>query len=376
MQARQLTAIISLLRSCDFKSSKLLAQVVLIIISIGHIGLYKIACKINSKATKHDSKERALRRLLDKPIIAESYARLIDILFKVSENSYEFAMDRTNWKLGRTSINLLVLSFNWHDIAIPLYWIFLDNNGGNSNTDDRISLISWLIKHYRSHTVVNLFADREFPSIEFLGFLLQENVNFVFRIKDNIVATDTVKGKLLLKKLHQLFKKLVNSNFVAETKIRKLLDNRLFVSARRNHKGELIVLVSNQFHQNPFELYARRWNIECLFNKTKTKGFNMESSHITKPDRIVALFTIIAIAYSYCCYIGQFKHSINPIKEKYIHNIRQKSKSIFRAGLDLIQHVIAYVFFGNKIPLLHLTAIFTGNPIKQGSTLYNIMLNF
>ncbi|MFN8788955.1 MAG: transposase, partial [Neisseriaceae bacterium] len=47
-------------------------------------------------------------------------------------------------------------------------------------------------------------------------------------------------------------------------------------------------------HQNPFELYARRWNIECLFNKTKTKGFNMESSHITKPDRIVALFTIIA----------------------------------------------------------------------------------
>ncbi|MFN8789416.1 MAG: hypothetical protein ACK5XF_08730, partial [Neisseriaceae bacterium] len=64
MQARQLTAIISLFKSCDFKSSKLLAQVVLIIISIGHIGLYKIASKINSKATKHDSKERSLRRLL------------------------------------------------------------------------------------------------------------------------------------------------------------------------------------------------------------------------------------------------------------------------------------------------------------------------
>ncbi|MFN8770005.1 MAG: hypothetical protein ACK5WP_03990 [Neisseriaceae bacterium] len=42
MQSRQLSEIISLFKTCGFKSSELLAQVVPIIISIGHIGLYKI----------------------------------------------------------------------------------------------------------------------------------------------------------------------------------------------------------------------------------------------------------------------------------------------------------------------------------------------
>ena len=85
MQAHQLNEIISLFKVCGFKSVKLLAQVILIIISIGHIGLYKIACKIDSKATKHDSKEKSLRRLLDKSIAAEVYAKLIEILFRVTQ---------------------------------------------------------------------------------------------------------------------------------------------------------------------------------------------------------------------------------------------------------------------------------------------------
>lgn len=181
--------------------TKLLTQVILILISIRHIGLYKIACKINSKTNKHDSKERSIRRLLDKPICAEIYANFINMIFKFSSTSFEFAMDRTNWKLGKTAVNLFILSFNWCGVAIPLYWVFLDNKGGNSDSEDGKSLISWFIKLYGASKILNLFADREFPSIEFIRYLLEEKVNFIFRIKDNVLATYNVKGKLTTKKL-------------------------------------------------------------------------------------------------------------------------------------------------------------------------------
>jgi hypothetical protein len=377
MQSSQLEDIISLFKASGFKSAKLLVQVILIIIDIGHVGLYKIACKITSRSDKHDSKERSLRRLLDKSISAETYAKFINLIFKFSSNAYEFAMDRTNWKLGKTAVNLFVLSFNWHNIAIPLYWKFLDNKGGNSNSDDRKSLISWFIKLYGADKILNLFADREFPSIEFIKFLLAEEVNIIFRIKDKILATDTVKGKLSMKKLSRLFRALNNGNYKAEEHIRRLLDNRVFVSAKRNMNRELIVLISNQFHKDPFKLYSHRWHIECMFNKMKTKGFNLESTHITKENRIVTLVVIISLAYCYCCYIGELKNSIAAIKEKFINDVKCKTQSIFRCGFDVTKYLITLAFFGcDKVIRRQIVNLLNGKPIKASSKIYNIMLNF
>jgi Transposase DDE domain len=376
MQANQLTDIVSSLKSCGFKKAKLLAQIIFIIIVIGNIGLYKIAAQLNTKAKKHDSKEKSIRRLLDTPICAKLYAMFIDVLFQVSTNSFEFAMDRTNWKLGKTAINLLILSFNWRGVAIPIYWVFLDNKGGNSNSDERKNLINWFISQFSAKHILNLYADREFPSMEFIKYLLANQVNFVFRIKDNILATDTIKGRLTLKTLKRLFNQLSNGNYKAEDHIRKLLDNRVYVSAKRNTKGELIVLISNQFHKDPFVLYRRRWHIECMFNKMKTKGLNLESTHITKANRIVTLFSIIALAYCYCCFIGELKNSIKPIKEKLINNVKRKSQSVFKQGFYLLQHVIAMAACGGTYPLRQLINLLTGNARKPGKALLNLMLNF
>ena len=377
MQVYQLKDIVSLFKNSGFKSSKLLAQVILIIISIGNIGLYKISCKLNTKANKQDSKERSVRRLLDKPICAEIYAKFIDLIFEFSSNTYEFAMDRTNWKLGKTAVNLFILSFNWCGVAIPLYWVHLDNKGGNSDGNDRKSLISWFIKLYGADKILNLFADREFPSIEFIRFLLAEKVNFIFRIKDNILATDNVKGKLSTKKLSRLFRELNNGNYKPEQHIRRLLDNRVYVSAKRNMDRELIVLISNQCHKDPFALYSHRWHIECMFNKMKTKGFNLESTHITKANRIVTLFAIISLSYCYCCYIGELRNSIKPIKEKFINKVKYKTQSIFRCGFDMMQYLITLAFTcGDKVLRRQLFELLMGKPIKSSSRIQNIMLNF
>lgn len=149
------------------------------------------------------------------------------------------------------------------------------------------------------------------------------------------------------------------------------------MSAKRNTDGQLIVLISNQFHKDPFALYAHRWHIECMFNKMKTKGFNLESSHITKANRIITLFAIIALAYCYCCYIGELKNSIKPIKEKFINNVKYKTQSIFRSGFDLLQYIINIAFsYGVANLRRQLFDLILGKTIKSTSTIKNIMLNF
>ena len=49
-------------------------------------------------------------------------------------------MDRTNWKLGKLNINILVLGIVYKRIAFPIIWISLSKQG-NSNTAERITLM-------------------------------------------------------------------------------------------------------------------------------------------------------------------------------------------------------------------------------------------
>lgn len=377
MQDNQLGSIITLFTQSGFKSAKILVSVIFVITVIGNVSLYQIALHLTGHGNKHDSKERAIRRLLDRNICHNLYAKLIDLLLDFSSNtSLELAMDRTNWKLGKLSINLFVLSFNWNNIAIPIYWVFLNNKGGNSNSDDRKKLIDWYITQYGTNGIFNLYADREFPSSDFLKYLLNNMINFVFRIKDNVLAGDGQKQHYTQKTLKRLFKDLSNGAYKAESKIRRLLDNRLFISAKRNVRGELIVLVSNKFHKDPFELYARRWNIEVMFNKFKTSGFNMENTHITKQQRIVTLFAVISLAYVYSCYIGNMRMQIKPIKQKLIRNISVNSVSIFRYGFDLIKHVMATSIFLVNNAFTELIDVLTGNTIKPNNCLFKLMSTF
>ncbi len=135
MQADQLTSIVTNLKAAQFKSAKLLAQVIMIMLSIGNVTLYKIATCLPDNGSKLSSKEKALRRLLNKLCNPDAYANFIQKLFR-------------------------------------------------------------FINKYGADKIINLYADREFPSKVFISFLLKHSVNFIFRIKDNIFATDRRNGRI------------------------------------------------------------------------------------------------------------------------------------------------------------------------------------
>ncbi|MGY6696142.1 MAG: transposase, partial [Roseinatronobacter sp.] len=43
-------------------------------------------------------------------------------------------------------------------------------------------------------------------------------------------------------------------------------------------------------------LYRKRWGIECMFADAKTRGLNLEDTHITDPTKLATLLVLIALA--------------------------------------------------------------------------------
>lgn len=220
----------------------------------------------------------------------------------------------------------------------------LNNKGGNSNSDQRIELVKWFSSNFDKSRILCIYADREFPSIDFITWLLarEQGINFIFRCKSSVTASDGSKRISLTKLYHNLCN--MPNKAKVDSHIRRIFGNRLYISARLNEANELAILVSNQYHQDPFVLYARRWMIENMFGKFKIKGFNVESTHLTKHNRLSSLFTLIAIAYCYSCKIGSIANSIRPIK---IKKLKRNTAlwgtpefSLFNYGFYLLKNIV------------------------------------
>lgn len=371
MQVNQLTDIVSNLKQAKFKYAKLLAQVILIMLSIGNVTVYKLATCLPGN-TQLSSKEKSIRRMLSQLFNPDTYARFIHYLFQFDK--VELVMDRTNWKIGKTYVNLFILSFIWHGMAIPLYWVRLDKKSGSTSSQERIDMLEWFINKFGADKIINLYADREFPSKEFIEYLTSSSVNFIFRIKDTILGTDRRNGKISKCKLRFIFNILVYGHPHAVQTIRTILGCKVYATAKRTINDELVILISNQIHTDPFELYGRRWHIEVMFNKQKTKGFNLENTHIKHETRLLSLFTIIAICYSYSCLLGKIREELKPVKYKRINKIPTKMFGTFRYGLDLIQHILFNR--SNKLFMALIECFSQGAKRKLHKSLSDLMLNF
>lgn len=111
----------------------------------------------------------------------------------------QIVLDRTQWK----GHNLMMVSFVYHNRAIPLYWTWLDKPGQSSLKAQQEVLrpVFHLLKKRRFF----LLGDREFHSIELAAWCVQKQVSFVFRLpKSTTVQPGSGAGFSRLDDLPQL----------------------------------------------------------------------------------------------------------------------------------------------------------------------------
>jgi hypothetical protein len=294
------------------------------------VNLTQIAETFQTPATEASSYRRVQRFFKDFSFDMSFIVILVTKLFIMGEKCV-LIIDRTNWKWGKTHINIFMVSIEHFGIGIPIFWTILDK-GGTSSSQDRIDLLSKVIKRLGVENIKVILGDREFIGELWFRFLIENKISFVIRVKGGflvggIQSDSAIPIKTLVKKLGRK-KKVINHPIT-------LWGHCLFASVE-HAKGakEPLIVVSNEAFPNALDLYRWRWGIETLFSCLKTRGFRMEDTHMVEPAKIEKLIFVLAIGFCWAYKTGELLAQQKPIEVKK-HN--RKAKSIFRLGLNFIR---------------------------------------
>jgi len=181
-------------------------------------------------------------------------------------------------------------------LALPLYWKLL-NKAGNSDTKERIEIVTRFIEQFGKANISGILADREFIGDEWLRFLIKERLPFYIRIKNNIITTN---ARGLEVDIDALFYGVSIHEVRVIKGRRKVLGRELYLAGTRNKNGELLIVASNCDPENAIETYAKRWSIETLFGCLKIKGFNFEDTHLKDMNRISNIMVLLTIGFCWC----------------------------------------------------------------------------
>ncbi len=173
------------------------------------------------------------------------------------------------------------------------------DKAGNSHTQERIDLVNRYLTVFPVQTISALLADREFRGKEWIMYLKKKNIPFSIRIPNNTQAR-TKKGKEVKASALLL---LGVAQTCALTDARSVWGESVYLPCFRSRQ-EHVIIASDRCAHNALVEYQQRWQIERLFQALKGRGFDMEKTHLTKPDRVEKLLVLVSLTFCWCYQIG------------------------------------------------------------------------
>ena len=308
--------------------SDCLAQLVIGMITVKTVNFTHIATAFFTKSLPESSYKRIQRFFRFLKFDPFAVASMVITLFDLKDKKLTLALDRTNWKFGRLDINVLMLTVAYKGIALPLMWSCLKKRG-NSNTSERIGLIKRILLLIGPENIACLLGDREFIGADWIQWLDDQGIPFLFRIRNNSLLEGVFPVKAFFRRLPS-DKKVKNGAI-------DLWGKNVYLSTRWSYKkDELITIISNRQFKNPFKFYSKRWEIETFFGCLKKRGFCFEDTHLIHLSRIEKLIFVLTIAFCWAHLVGEAKEEKIPIKTK---SHGRKAKSTFRYGFDELQGI-------------------------------------
>jgi hypothetical protein len=278
------------------------------------------------KPIKYESRRRAIQRFLVLPIVSvpalwfpivkyllRRQQRLFEAKYKSAKrrriakrklkNYFFVAIDRTQWR----DKNLFVVSVIWEKRAWPVAWVLLDKKG-SSNLREQQQLLRPVLRLLKGYQFV-VIGDREFSSVGLACWLRQQDVKFVFRIKQ---STHIYLPAFNYQPLRELGLTPGTSLFLRSVEVTHQSGYGTFNLAaywqrgyRKHHQTEGWYLLTNlPCLTSAVTAYKARFGIEAMFKDCKSGGYNLEGSHANEA-RLLALVLLIALAYTCATFLGR-----------------------------------------------------------------------
>lgn len=185
-----------------------------------------------------------------------------------------------------------------------------------------------------SRSDAGVLADREFVGKPWFNYLVKQKIPFFIRIKWNFLITNT-EGRLV--NAWQLFTGLKKEESRVLQGKRKIFGLKFNVAGIRCRDGDFLIVATTESADDALEIYGYRWEIETLFGCLKTRGFNLEDTHITRLDRLGKLMAVLAVAFCWAHKVGEWKNEVMPIK---IKKHGRYAMSLFRCGVNILRRIL------------------------------------
>jgi hypothetical protein len=263
-------------------------------------------------------------------------------------------------------INFLGLGIVREGVAYPLLWTLLPKVGA-SNAEERIDLMERFLARFGSGAVRFIAMDRAFgTSKRWVQWLGQRSLDFRLRL---CVSTRLSDGAGAPAPVGRLFGGLRPAKALQPRGARRLFGVRVRVAALRlppercaltqaakrakghaypgNELVVVVVVVGAYRRGEQADLradYRLRWGIESLFGGLKSRGFDLESTHLRHSERLERLLALLALAFGWAHRTGLWvaEHVRAP---RLIAKYGRRVKSLFRTGLDYLCQLLAPAAF-------------------------------
>jgi hypothetical protein len=306
-----------------------LARFIVAMIEVRTVNLAEIANVFMGRAKRESHYKRAQRFLRFFEMPYAQVARFVVRLLGVPA-PWVITLDRTDWYLGETPLNIMVIGIAYRGVAFPVLWTILEKKGC-SKTTERIALMREFGRIFGYHSIAYLCADREFIGKDWFSWLRSQEVDFRIRVRANTKVTN---GRGHVVAIHRLFRSQRIGEPLVLERAGPIWDLPLFVSGVRLSSGEYVIVVAPRSTDTALSDYARRWEIETLFSCLKSRGFRLEETHLVHPARLKKL---LALSFCWAHIIGEWLTRQQPMKLK---KHGRKAMSIFRHGFDHLRCIL------------------------------------
>jgi hypothetical protein len=315
------------LRDLHLPFADCFARALVALLSGKKISLHQLTHLMPGEQNPEANRQQMRRCLEHENLTPEAWTHALSAL--LPRTKWILALDRTEWKRGDTTVNLLVLAVVTDGCAVPLLWTVMPECG-SSDTAERIALLSRFVGLFGRERLRFLTADREFIGWEWIGWLQTQQIPFRIRIKAGEYLSDH-KGQE--RKAWQWFSR---ANRCRCQKM-QLWGLGIYVGGRHLHGREYLIVISNE-QDDLLADYRLRWKIETLFQAFKGRGFEMEACRLTDSVRWGAFLGFLSLSLVWCLRVGAFLEHLEPTRLK-AHG--RLAMSVFRRGLDHLQALLA-----------------------------------
>lgn len=297
--------------------------------------LPSIATKIADRA-KPESRVQRLSRWLDNEHIKEElyflpYAALV--LQHLALETLVLVMDGSGVGRGCCALMIHVV---YKGRALPLAWVVRQCPKGHFPEALHIELVELVRELIAEGTKVVFLGDGEFDGID-----LQETMNesgWLYACRTAKSAVATWKG---VKFNLDLLGNSIKPGMLIELKEVQFTRNAygpvMVLCCWAKGEAEPLYLVSNlSLAEAAIKYYQKRFRIETFFSDQKSRGFNIQKSHLEDPQRLSRLLIASCLAYIWIVYLGTLCKTEG--WQSIVHRKSRCDLSLFQLGFRLLDH--------------------------------------